>query len=151
MSSNVSVLDQNQAVTSTPGPGPPDSSDHLSLLPPDNGGLQGGFQLAPAVLESIPITTKKLASKTNKQIQNVAMVYVNDGIDVAASVAAQYHEPKNGVDTPTREELRQRIDDAAANMGETYELFRQGEPGAIASRLLAPRAGQRYGYEEFER
>lgn len=79
------------------------------------------------------------------------MVYVNNGLDAAASVAAQYHEPEDGVDTPTSEELRERIKDAEVSMGETYDLFDQGKPGAIASRLLAPRAGQRYGYDEFER
>lgn len=150
MSSNISVNDQNQAVTSMLWPGPPDSPDNSVFLP-NNGGQQGGFQVVPVFMKSVPIPFEKLPSEPSEQIQHVATVYVEYGIDGATRVAAQYHERKNAADALTREELWKRIDDAEANMGETFKLFQQGKPGAIASRLLAARAGHRYGYEELER
>lgn len=131
-------------------PGPPDPPDNSVFLP-NNGGQQGGFQVVPAFMKSVPIPFEKLPSEPSEQIQHVATVYVEDGIDGATRVAAQYHERKNAVNAPTREELQKRINDAVTNMGQTFKLFQQHKPGAIASRLLADRAGQRYGYDEFER
>lgn len=149
MSSNVSALDQAQAVDPAPAPDFLHPSSQLSVsLPNDDGGPHDGVQQAPNIYGSIPIP----ASLTDKQKrQNVAKKIGEEGLDAAAHLAVQYHKNTNGANPPTHDELMKRMDDAKNGLGEKWELFHQDHPNSMAARLLAPRAGQRYGFEEFKR
>lgn len=150
MSSSLFALDQGQEVTLAPGAGLPHSPGHVSALLPSNDGLQGGSREALTIREPVPIPSI-YSLKYEEILQYFAEKIANEGLDAATHLAAQYHKTKNPADAPTYGELKKRMEDAMANLGEKWDLFDQDRPSAMASRLLAPRAGQRYEFDEFER
>lgn len=146
MSRNPPILDQAHAVASSPFFSHP--SSHPSVLLPNNGGgLGGGVQQAPIIPGSIPIPI--LPSPTDDDIQqDLAEVIVKEGIDAAARLYVQYQTAKNGANAPTVTELLQRDSAAVAKLGEAYFNCHQDSPNARALRMLAPRAGPSYEFEQ---
>lgn len=127
MSSNISSLDQAQAV-----------------------------YLAPAILRPIPIPISVQAQAPTKApskelIEKLSNLIAEKGRVAGAHYAAQYHKSLNQANPPTADDLLRRLDDAQANLGEErYAKHSQNTPNAVALRFLAANAGQGYPFEQEE-
>lgn len=123
MSSNISALDQAQAVTPTPAPGFSHPSSHLS------------------------VSTTNTPSK--ELIKTLANLIAEKGVVVGAIYAADYHKSLNQANPPTADELMLRVVDAPANLGkEKFDQHFQGLSNAMALRFLAANAGPGYPFEK---
>lgn len=81
---------------------------------------------------------------------DLAKLVASKGIFLGAQVAAAHHRTINTVDPPSPDELLSRVLEPPANFVQRYLEFYQGSPNAVALRLLAPRAGLSYPFEETE-
>lgn len=156
MSSNVSALDQAQAVAPTPAPVFSYPSGHLSVLLPNSGDLRGDVQQAPTIVGPVSIPIPILAQPTTdipykERIKILANLIAENGVIVGAHYAAAYHKSLKQAKPPTVEDLLLRVVDTYANFGkEKYDKHHQGSPNAMALRFLADPAGKGYPFEEVE-
>lgn len=82
---------------------------------------------------------------------DLTKVVAGEGLEAAARKARQHHLAVRPGNAPTLSALISRKDDARKNIGEErFDELRQGEPKAVALRLLAPPAGPRYEFEQVE-
>lgn len=143
MSSNVSALDQEQAVAAASMPVfgfPP-------CCPPIPHFTNLGYHMQLPDPPPLPQLAANLGPK--KARQQLTAIHAKHGFPAAASVAAQYHNARNpGIAQPyTQIELILRDLYARQHLGEIFHAYHQDAQNAVVLRLLIPRAGPRYPFE----
>ena len=120
-----------------------------SAVLPNNGGTGGNPANAPIIFETFHASTQAPVS-AQPPITPATLddKIAREGIPSVAVVAARYHSAKNLRDPPTTDEFLGRVFNAQVSLVDRNFGHHQYLPNAVALRLLAPRAGPSYAFEE---
>lgn len=85
------------------------------------------------------------ASSQRQDVEHLAETIAKHGLDEGIDAAARWHSNNSTTDPITAEELLRRV---KCLNPDHIDQYHQDLPNALALRLLAPRPGQSFGFED---